>query len=171
MVKIFELVNDVLVPTEHCNSLETLRKIKKEYKDYMQVYLYLFYMTCPNPDLNPFFDTKDTDKEELIISQLGDIQFTAEDPLVIEGLELLSTLYETPTLRAYKGIKGALDNLADYMSSLSITDGKDGNITQLINAAAKFDQIRQSFKGAYKDLMEEQKSLVRGGQQISYDQR
>ena len=171
MVKIFEMENGAIIPTEHCDTLEDLKRIKESYKDYMQVYLYIFYMTCPNPDLNPFFDVKDSDKEEIILSQLGDIQFSPEDNEVMAGLELLKTLYTTPTLRAYLGIKGALDKLAVYMENINITDGRDGNVTQLINAAAKFEQIRLSFKGAYKDLMEEQKSAVRGGQNIGYDQK
>ena len=33
-----------------------------------------------------------------------------------------------------------------------------------------FDQIRQSFKGAYNDMKDEQKSSVRGGQGLAYDQ-
>jgi len=30
--------------------------------------------------------------------------------------------------------------------------------------------IRQSYKGVYKDLIEEQQSTVRGNQRLSYDQ-
>jgi len=30
--------------------------------------------------------------------------------------------------------------------------------------------VRQSFKGVYKDLQEEQDSKVRGGQNMAYDQ-
>ena len=33
-----------------------------------------------------------------------------------------------------------------------------------------YDQIRQSFKGAYKDLQDEQQTSVRGGQGLAYDQ-
>jgi hypothetical protein len=63
-----------------------------------------------------------------------------------------------------------LDRLATYMEHTPIQHGRDGNITPLVNAAAKFEQIRGSFKGAYKDLMEEQKGTVRGGQNLAYDQ-
>lgn len=171
MVKLFEIENGAIIPTEHCDTLDTLKKIKTSYKDYMQVYLYIFYMTCPNPDQNPFFDVRDTDKEELILSQLGDIQFSPEDNEVIAGINLLTELYSTPTLRAYQAIKGAMDRLAEYMMTVKITDGRDGNITALVNAAAKFEQIRQSYKGSYKELMEEQKSVVRGGQHLAYDQK
>jgi hypothetical protein len=63
-----------------------------------------------------------------------------------------------------------LDKLGTYMETTLITDGRDGNITALVNAAAKYQQIRESYKGAYKDLQDEQKSQVRGGQGLAYDQ-
>lgn len=170
MVKLFDIQNGTIVPTEHCYTLEFLKRIMREYpENYMNVYAYLFYMSCPNPDLNPFFDVPENEKEELILTQL-DVDFSTEDEDIINALELCKKLYETPTLRAFMGIKHMLDRLAKYMETTTIEHGRDGNINSLVNAAAKFEQIRLSFKGAYKDLMEEQKSQVRGGQQIAYDQ-
>ena len=40
----------------------------------------------------------------------------------------------------------------------------------MVNAAAKFEQIRQSYKGAFTDMKSEQESSVRGGQGLAYDQ-
>ena len=97
--------------------------------------------------------------------------FSVEDDLVIEGLAFCKSVYETPSLRAFEGIKQMLDRLATYMAKTPITDGRDGNITALTNTAAKFDAIRQSFKGAYEDLKEEQGNKTgRGGQKLAYDQ-
>ena len=79
-------------------------------------------------------------------------------------------MYETPTSRAYKGISAMLDRLGRYMEITPIEHGRDGNINSMVNAAAKFEQIRSSFKGAYKDLQEEQQSSVRGGYGLGYDQ-
>jgi hypothetical protein len=126
-------------------------------------------MTCPNPDLNPFFDVQEHEKEELIISQLP-ITFSLEDDVIIKARKFCEQLYQTPTFRAYMGIKTMLDKLATYMETSEITAGRDGNINSIVNAAAKFEAIRLSFRGAYKDLMEEQKSSVRGGQNVAYDQ-
>jgi hypothetical protein len=170
MVKLFDLQNGVIVPTEHCHNLIFLKRIMDEYPDdYMQIYSYLFYMTCPNPDINPFFDVREHEKEELILIQLQ-ATFSTEDEDIVVALELCKKLYETPSYRAYMGIKSMLDRLATYMETTTISHGRDGNITPLVNAAAKFEQIRGSYKGAYKDLMEEQKSTVRGGQNLAYDQ-
>jgi len=170
MIKLFDIQNGTVVPTEHCHTLKDLKIIMDCYpEDYNNVYAYLFYMTCPNPDLNPFFDIQDHEKEELIISQLA-ITFSLEDDVIIKAKQFCEILYQTPTFRAYMGIKAMLDKLANYMGTNEITDGRDGNINSIVNAAAKFEAIRLSFRGAYKDLMEEQKSSVRGGQNLGYDQ-
>jgi hypothetical protein len=170
MVRLFDIQNGTVVPTEHCFVLRDLKMIMECYPDdYQNVYAYLFYMSCPNPDLNPYFDTLEHEKEELILSQLN-VNFTTEDDTIILALALCKKLYETPTLRAYMGIKSMVDRLGMYMETAPIEHGRDGNINSVVNVAAKFEQIRMSFKGTYKDLMEEQKSQVRGGQQVAYDQ-
>ena len=171
MVKIFDIANGVVVPSEHCYILKDLKAIMDTYPDnHIDVYAYIFYMTCPNPNLNPFFDVVEHEKEELISKQIN-ISFSLDSPVIERALQLATKLYETPTLRSYMGIKKMLDRLAAYMETAPIESGRDGNITALVNTAAKFEDIRQSFKGAYKDLMDEQESSVRGGQRLSYDQQ
>ena len=95
---------------------------------------------------------------------------STEDLTIRYGLEMCEKLYQTPTYRAYKGIKSMLDRLAKYMETTQIQHGRDGNINSLVNAAAKFEQIRNSYKGAFNDMKQEQESRVRGGQGLAYDQ-
>lgn len=170
IVKIFDVHNGVVVPTEHCYTLKSLKVIMETYPlDYLNVYAYVFYMTCPNPDLNPFFHLPEPDKEQDIRKEVGG-NFSSEDDEIINAIAFCEKLYQTPTYRAYMGIKVMLDNLADYMKTTVPEHGRDGNLTGLVNAAAKFQQIRDSFKGAYKDLMEEQQqSSIRGGRNVAYD--
>jgi hypothetical protein len=170
IVKLFDIENNVVIPTEHCYTLGTLKKIMDDHPDdYLKIYQYIFYMTCPNPDINPFFNISEMDKEEIILNEIG-AEFSTDDDSIIAALKFCKDLYETPTSRAYRGIKQMLDKLADYMESTEITHGRDGNINSLVAAAAKFQQIRESYKGAFKDLQDEQKSQVRGGQGLAYDQ-
>ena len=170
IVRLFDIQNNKVVPSEHCYSLSTLKNIMNEYGDDAgKVYAYIFYMTCPDPDLNPFFNVLESEKEELILREV-DSDFSTDDEMINNAIELCRKLYETPTYRAYKGIASMLDRLARYMETTEIEHGRDGNINSLVNAAAKFEQIRGSFKGAYSDLKEEQKSSVRGGQGLAYDQ-
>jgi hypothetical protein len=170
VVRLFDLENSKIIPTEHCYTLKALSDIMTTYPDdYMKVYAYLFYMTCPNPDLNPFFDMDEADKEELILREIQ-ATFSLDSDCIANAISLCKQLYETPTSRAYTGIKSMLDRLATYMEETPIVHGRDGNITALVNAAAKFQLIRESYKGVYKDLQNEQQSHVRGGQGLAYDQ-
>jgi hypothetical protein len=170
IVKLFDIQNGKVIPTEHCYTLKALKMVMDNYPDdHLKIYQYLFYMTCPNPDLNPFFYTPDLDKESLILEQI-DAEFSTEDQDIFIALQFCQRMYETPTSRAYKGIASMLDRLGRYMENTPITDGRDGNINSIVAAAKNFDQIRASFKGVYKDLQEEQSSKVRGGIGMAYDQ-
>ncbi len=170
IVRLFDVQNGKVIPTEHCYTLEFLKDLMEEYPDtYMSVYQYLFYMSCPNPDLNPFFNLPEHEKEDIIIEQVG-LEESTEDSKIRYSLDMCRKLYETPTYRAYVGIKSMLDRLARYMETTAIEHGRDGNINSMVNAAAKFEQIRNSYKGAFSDMKEEQESQVRGGAGLAYDQ-
>jgi hypothetical protein len=156
LAKLFDVQNGAVIPTEHCYTLRTLKNLMDKYPDdYLKVYQYLFYMTCPNPDMNPFFNVPDLDKEDLIIAEI-EAEFSIEDQAIRNALQFCEEMYSTPTSRAYKGMSSMLDRLARYMETTQITAGRDGNINSLVAAAKNFDQIRTSFKGVYKDLKEEQ---------------
>lgn len=170
LVRLFDVQNGKVIPTEHCYTLNFLKDLMDVYPDtYMQVYQYLFYMTCPNPDMNPFFNLPEHEKEDIIIEEVG-LEESTEDPKIRYSKDMCEKLYQTPTYRAYVGIKSMLDRLAKYMETTQIEHGRDGNINALVNAAAKFENIRQSYKGAFNDMKSEQESSVRGGQGLAYDQ-
>ena len=170
IVKLFDVQNNSVIPSEHCYTLKFLKEIMDEYPDtYISIYTYLFYMTCPDPDLNPFFNLPENEKEDIIIEEVN-LEESPEDSKIRYALDMCSKMYETPIYRAYMGIKKALDNMATYMANTQITDGRDGNISQIRAVAKDFDAIRQSFKGAYKDFKDEQTTSVRGGGGLAYDQ-
>jgi hypothetical protein len=170
MIRLFDISNGKVIPSEHCYTLKFLKDIMDTYpEDHLKIYTYLFYMTCPNPDMNPFFDVPETDKEHIVLNEI-DAEFSIEDDLIINALKRCEQLYQTPTYRAYQGIKIFLDNMAKSMATESLTFGRDGSSPALLRMAEKYDGVRQSFKGVYRDLMEEQQSSVRGGQNLAYDQ-
>jgi hypothetical protein len=170
LIRLFDIQNGKVIPSEHCYTLKFLKEIMEDYPDtYLTVYQYLFYMTCPNPDMNPFFNLPEYEKEDIIIEEIG-LEESPEDAKIRYSLEMCTTLYETPAYRAYKGIKSMLDRLAKYMETTQIEHGRDGNINSLVNVAAKFEQIRHSYKGAFTDMKEEQESTVRGNSNLAYDQ-
>lgn len=170
MIRLFDLQNGQVIPTEHCYTIGYLKDIMDEYpEDYISIYAFLFYMTCPNEDLNPYFNIKEEDKESIILQDIK-ANFTTEDPLVLTALTNIKQLFETPTSRAHTGIKIALDNMADVMATTKPTFGRDGSASALLKIAEKFDSVRQSYKGVYKDLQDEQQTRTRGGGSLAYDQ-
>jgi hypothetical protein len=170
MIRLFDISNGKVIPSEHCYTLKFLKDIMDENpEDHLKIYTYLFYMTCPNPDMNPFFDIPEEDKEHLILKEI-DADFSLDDEAIVHALAMCKKMYETPTYRAYQGIKIFLDNMAKSMATESLTFGRDGSSPALLRMAEKYDGVRQSFKGVYKDLMDEQQSSVRGGQNLAYDQ-
>lgn len=171
MIKFLEIQGGVIIPTEHCYIINWLKDIMDKYPDnYLKIYAYLFYMTCNSDELNPYFNMPETEKEEVILRDV-DADFSTDDDLIVRALENATLLYETSTTRAYKGISSMLDRLATYMEKTPITHGRDGNINSLLTAGAKYDAIRNSFKGAYRDLKEEQQTRTRGGGELGYDQK
>ena len=169
MVRLFDILNGKVIATEHCFTLYFLKNIMDAYpEDHLKIFTYLFYMTCPNPDLNPFFHFREDEKEEVILEEVG-AEFSTEDDLIQHGLTLCKKIYETESSRAYYGIKKYLDNVADTFSTEKPSFGRDGSSAALLAMAKGFDDIRQSFKGAFKDLQEEQSTTVRGGQKLAYD--
>ncbi len=170
LVRLFDVQNSKVIPTEHCYALPFLKAIMTEYPDtYLQVYQYIFYMSCPNPDMNPFFNLPEHEKEDIIIEEVK-LEESPEDGKIRYALDMCKKLYETPTYRAYVGIKSMLDRLGKYMEVTPIEHGRDGNINSMVNAAAKFENIRQSYKGAFSDMKQEQESSERGGAGLAYDQ-
>lgn len=170
--KLFDIQNGKIVPTEHCYTIKWLKAIMDKYDkddEYLKIYAYLFYMTYPNPDLNPYFNLVESEKEDVILDDIKG-EFDTEDPEIFGALDRCRDMFSTPTSRAYEGIKGMLDRLALHMKHTQITSGKDSNISQLVQAASKFDQIRQSYKGAYKDLKDELSVHTRGGKTTAYDE-
>ena len=129
LVKLFDVQNGKVIPSEHCYSIKSLKGIMDKYPDtYMEIYLFVFYMTCPDPDMNPFFNMPEHEKEDLIIEEVG-LEESPEDETIRNAIRLCEDLYHTPTYRAYKGIKTMLDRLARYMETTSIEHGRDGNLT------------------------------------------
>lgn len=170
MVRLFDIENGKVIPSEHCYTLTFLKAIMDAYPDtHTQLFAYLFYKTCPNPDLNPFFNVPEEDKEGMILDELK-LNADLSADLIQQALQKLQKLYETRTYRLYRSFGIMLDRLGKYVETTPIEHGRDGNISSLIQAAKNIQDIRQQFKGLEKDHLEEQKTLVRGGQMLAYDQ-
>jgi hypothetical protein len=173
IIQLFEIheKGHLLVPTRHCHAIKWLKVIMEKYPDnYLDVYKYLFYMTCPDPINNPYFNLKDAIKEEKIIRD-NEFVFSTEDDVIQNALIKCAELYETPTMKAHKGLKTMIENIANYMETTKITHGRDGNINSVLRAGKDLQELRVTYNQLTADLHKEQKENVkRGGGIIAYDQ-
>src|SRR3954469_15024721 len=102
LIRLFDIENGQVMVTEHCFTLKFLKDIMTVYPDeYLKVYEYLFYMSCPNPDQNPFFNLPEIEKEDLILKEI-EADFSTEDDLIRVALVKTCKLYETRTFRLYR---------------------------------------------------------------------
>lgn len=170
-VRIFDISNGKVIPTDHCYVLKSLKAIIDNYPDnYMPRLQYVFYKTCPDPDQNPFFNLPEIDKEELILQEIG-ADFSTDDPILIDAIEFCEKLYDTPTKRAYRGLKIFMDKIALFFENQSLSTGRDGSLAPMVAAAKNYSDLRASFKDVEKDYKDEIKELARGDSFTAYDQR
>lgn len=169
-IRLFDIQNNEIVPSEHCYVIKSLKRVMDEYpNDYKSIYAYLFYMSCLNEEENPFANVQEIDKEELVLQEVGG-DFSPDEQIVSNALDTCITLYETVNYRLYLSIKKSAEELARYLSITPITDGRDGNGMFVLKAQKEFDQTCKSVDNRYKAFKEEQSTISRGGQQIAYDQ-
>jgi hypothetical protein len=169
-IRLFDIQNSTITPTEHCYTIGTLKEIMNNYpEDYLSIYAYLFYMSCLNEEENPFANVPENDKEDLILREVGG-SFSADEKLIFKGLELCKKLYTTPSYNLYLSAKIGIEKAASYLRNTAITDGRDGNNLSYLKYMEKYDDICRSFESRWKAFKEEQSSISRGGHEIAYDQ-
>lgn len=169
-IKLFDVQDGVLIPSEYSMTLSSLRRIREKYPvNYIRIFLYIFYTSCPDPEQNPFFNLPEEDKDAVILKEI-EADFSTDEPLIAEAIKLATQLYDTPTNRAYQGAKAMMDKLASLFKNQQLTaSGKDSSLTPMLGALEKYNKLRDVFKGVEKDYMDEIKAVTRGGSYSAYD--
>ncbi len=171
-VELFEVEDGVLIPTKHCYALDYLKAIMDEKdKEYLNIFKYLFYMTCPYPKKNPFFNRPAHEKEDDILASIK-VSVSLDNMLIDTAKEELTKLYDSRGVQMFKSMAVAVETVSVYMQTVTLRDGKDGNVTAVINTIGKYNKLREEFEKAENAFMA---SLVgkrsRGDEEVAYDQK
>lgn len=170
LLKIFEIDGRKPIPSEACYIVPWLKRIMDLYpEDYIQIYSYIFFTACSD-GTNPYINFPEEDREDVIISDLKPLKFSLEDPIIIDTLKRCIKIYETPTLRIWKGAKVMLDQMADDLRTKKLTYGKDGNESAMRGMMDKIAVYTKNYMEVEKMLQEEQ-SKVKGDRVIPYHQK
>jgi len=170
VIKLFDISGGKVIPSEHVYVIPRLKKIMELYPDqYLEIYSYLFYTTCPDSTMNPYVNQPEDMREEVIIADLGPT-FSLDDKVIEETRKWCEKMYETPTLRSWRGAKKMLDKVGIYLAESEITDGKDGNGMQIDRFMSKLGDYHDIYKKMDNEVKEEQ-AKVRGSAKVPYWQK
>lgn len=171
LVKLFDIHEGRIVPTEHCYAIGYLKDIIEDYgPNSGKIFAFFHYMWDLNEETNPFANVAEEEKVEVIVRAICP-EIDIDDPLIQEGLELVGKLYETPNYRIFKGFKIVLEKLAKELYYVNISLNKeDGNISQIKMANMTYKELNEGYKEAKAAYIEELGSIqARGGGKRSYD--
>ena len=161
-IKLFDVENEVVIPTAHCYTLKFLKDIKETYPSmYLKVFAYLQYMTSWNPEDNPYLMVSEEDKEEAILNDIG-AQFSTEDDVIQIALKKCKAMLDVPSHKSWVASKSALEKLNRYLESAEVTTGKDGSGDFIIKTMEKLPALNSACNQIFKDFQEEAKMRVRG---------
>jgi hypothetical protein len=117
---------------------------------------------------SPFLNVLELEREEAVLKDfpvhnlLGDLKMIA----AIEKAELL---YFSPIRNILKGAKKAVENVSLYLQTTDVLDGRDGNLTQIVNTVKTLPQLIKAYQEAENSYLQEvQKN--RGDSQKAVDE-
>lgn len=169
MINLFDLSNNRVIPSIHCHRIPWLKRIMEEFpEEYLDIYAYIFALTCPDSTMNPYVNLAEEEKEAVIVADIKP-KFSLEDDMILDTIERCKKLYETPVLRAFKGAKRMLDKIAVYLDNESIIDGKDGNAMTIKSFMKELPDYWDTYR-KMENILKEEQAKVRGSVRLAYDQ-
>jgi hypothetical protein len=170
LINLFDVENRKAIPSQACYLIPWLKRIMDIYPDcYMQVYSYIMFTTCPDGTINPYVNLPEEDREDVIIADLKPLKFSLEDDVVIDTLKRCIKLYETPTLRIWKGAKIMLDEMAEKLKN-RLTFGKDGNATDMRGIMKEIPTYTENYM-KLENMLKEEQAKVKGDRIIPFHQK
>lgn len=170
--KLFEIVGDTIIPKADCHIIQPLKRIIDEYpEDYLKIIAFLHYMKSMRPDDNPYADVPLSEREEKILYDLKlDVDISAD--AIKDAMDCVETIYYTTFYGTYRGFKTMLDKIGAKLLTVDIDfNAKEGNAVAIKGFMKDYEDIRKSFKIAFRDFEEEQSGgRARGGAQLADDE-
>lgn len=167
--KLFDIQGDTFIPRADCYVIHPLKNAIDKYGN--KIIGYLHYMKSMRSEDNPYADVPLAERSDQIVFDL-DLLIDAEDPVIASALQCVEEKYYTTFYGVYRGMKTMLDKIGmKLLTEEPSFDKKEGNADSIKGWIKDYEQLRKSFKIAYKDFEEEQGDVkVRGGGQLADDE-
>ncbi len=171
MKYIFEIVEKKVILNENILLIPTFKAVVDRYPNiYLDVFCFIYYY-CDYK--SPFADYTTEQKEEQLMELYNpEGVFTLEDDELIQAMDLYNKMQWTPTMELLEASKVMMHRMALYLRTAEITDGKDGNITQINNITKTIGQTVSSYDELRTQVeKEKEKATIRGGKNIASRER
>jgi hypothetical protein len=170
LINLFDVENRKLIPSQACYAIPWLERIMKQYpNNYIQVYKYLFFTTCPDGTINPYVNLPEDEREDVVMADLAPLTFSLEDDVIVDTVIKCKKLYETPVLRTFIGAKKMLDKVGRFLDSEEITTGKDGNASEIRAMLKELSTYWENYN-KLENVLKEEQAKVKGDRIIPYQQ-
>ncbi len=160
--RILEYEDGRIIITAEAYSQPELKAIIDKFDMGAEPYLaYVHLSTAPN---SPYINLEEDEKEEQMIFDIinthGD--FDIDEPLLKPAVAKLQKLYTSKTKNYYDALGVSIDKMARYLRDKPITEGKDGNLSEIIRIHKEGGGTIRSYKEIEKQVDEELKIKMRG---------
>lgn len=135
-------------------------------------FMYIWALTDPE---SPYMNLSELEREEQVLKDVP-VQEYLNSLEFIEALEKADLLYKSPLRKILKGAKTAVENISKFLEETEISDGREGNLTQVVSTIKSLPQILKAYQeaeNAYKQEIQrnrgDMKSAIDDNYESNYD--
>lgn len=135
-------------------------------------FMYIWGLYDPQ---SPFMNIEEHEREEAVIKDFPVYEYL-QTMEMISAMEKAEKLYFSPLRKILKGAKKAVENISGFLEDTEISDGRDGNLTQIVSTIKSLPQILKAYQeaeNAYKQELQrnrgDMKSAIDDDYESNYD--
>lgn len=135
-------------------------------------FMYIWAMYDPQ---SPYMNLDDIEREEQVLKDYP-VYEHLQTMEMVNAIEKAEKLYFSPLRKILKGAKRAIENISSFMEDTEVSDGRDGNLTQIVSTIKSLPQILKAYQeaeNAYKQELQrnrgDMKSAIDDDYESNYD--
>lgn len=161
---ILEYENGRIRVTANAYLIPELKNILDKFDNDAEPYLaYVHLMTAID---SPYINIPEDEKRETITYDIhevfSDMDFDPDEELLDPAIEKLKSLFTSTLMNYYESMKISIEKMSRYLRNSEITEGRDGNLSEIIRIHKEAGSTIRSFKDIERQVDEEIKIKTRG---------
>ena len=128
-------------------------------------FMYIWALYDPQ---SPFMNIEEHEREESVMKDFPVYEYL-QTMEMISAMEKAEKLYFSPLRKILKGAKKAVENISGFLEDTEISDGRDGNLTQIVSTIKSLPQILKAYQEA-ENAYKQEMSRSRGSAQYGIDE-